>query len=286
MLKPVTRVEFQPVDFITSVLELNQETQNLNLWLSSLLDVYVGKESNRQVRIRNRSALPFQMLWAVILGRTSRKVTNLTLLDAYFAASMRPQIWDFLPGVHLDREYKTNVRIHLHLRLSNFSTDSDRFININEFRMLLRDVVEMIKVLNKSFSVVVHTDFLGQYVDKELLVTNAVPESLGYWKKLNLLNNENEIRRDVIDAARTALNEILATIENSTLYKPDHWSDEWESMASANLLIMGKSSYSAVGGLLNKRGLVVGADFWNAGKSNWFISDDAEEIKKWIAINL
>ena len=285
IFKPIEKVELQPIDFLTSEAELTAEVNFLNEWIIQFLGVQTDNNCARSIRITKSTQLPWKLFQLLVLGIFFRRNTALTFLDGYFAARISPQIWDELPALNQATRKNKPFDIHLHLRLTNF-VNGDRAVGKDFFKTILDFVISELEGRGQRYKITIHTDFAGQTVNSKLLALHAVPESLRYWQSLGLIDDKLAINAEVLSQAKSYLKEIAYVFKETQIYVATHWVEEWESMASADLLIMGKSSFSAVGGLLNKNGLVVGPVFWNSGKPNWYTSDDISALKIWIAENL
>jgi hypothetical protein len=286
LLKPIEKIELQPIDFIETESALNQEITNLNVWLSDLLVQGRLPSDFRIGRVDKPIYLPWKLLQAAFFCRFFNKVTRLSILDGYFACRARPEIWDFIPSPLKQEPNVLTFQIHIHLRLTNFLSRNDRSVELDFYKDLLKHIDLKFKNSSQGYSVVIHTDILGQIIDRDLLLKHAVPESLKFWRELKIIDSNAVVYSKTINEATDLLQKLIKEVPNCELYNPHSWISEWESMASAHLLILGKSSYSAVGGLLNNSGLVVGPKFWSSGRENWCTSDDLNYIKDWISKRL
>lgn len=285
-MKPIAKIELQPIDFLGSDSQLLNEISNLNAWLTLRLDQKLAFQEGRIVKVDKPFHLPWHLLKTIFVGRLTRQATKITLLDGYFAARVKPAIWETLPCILQSTNDHQSFQIHLHIRLTNFVGDGDRLIDVYFFQSLLRSLTAIINENGKPHKVVIHTDFLGITIDKHLLVSHAVPQSLKYWQELGILDRNNDLQPNLLVDAKNKLDAIIEEIPHCEFYETRHWTDEWESMAVADILIMGKSSYSAVGGLLNNRGLVIGPEYWHSKRDNWFTSDNPEVLASWVASRL
>lgn len=285
-LKKIERVEIQPVDFIDSTEKLETEIFNLNQWLNTILVQAELRDDAKILKVRYSRDLPWYLLQALLLGRFLGKSSHLTLLDGYFALKSAPSAWKHLPRLESDGEQKGIFEVHLHLRLANFIGSSDRSMDISFLHDLLNSVEVQLQNSGRKYSVIIHTDFNGIVVDKNLLVAHADPASLKYWIELGILSSGYDMQTEALNSAKRELHSLTNDKPQYHLYSTSHWVDEWISMASADILIMGKSSYSAVGGLLNLNGLVIGPDYWNSGKQNWNLNNSAPLLSDWVSEEL
>jgi len=285
-LKKIERVELQPVDFIDSTEKLENEILILNSWLNTILVQEDLRDNARILKVRRSRDLPWHLLQALLLGRFLGKSTHLTLLDGYFALKSKTTAWKYLPHIEFDGEQKKIFEVHLHLRLANFIGSGDRSMSISFLENLLNCVEVQLQNSSREFAVIIHTDFNGIIVDKKTLVAHADPASLKYWIELGILSAHLEMQTEALISAKRELQLLTTDKPHHHLYSTSHWVDEWISMASADILIMGKSSYSAVGGLLNHNGLVIGPEYWNSGKPNWSLNNDASLLSDWVSEKL
>jgi len=281
-LKAIEKIEFQPIDFIDSESKLVTEILNLNTWLNKILIQGPIPSRIRISRVKNSNHLPWHLFRTILSGRILGRTTELTLLDGYFAVRKIPDFWNSLPRIEMNGRLKTTFEVHLHLRLANFIGSGQRSMNIQFLQNLVNCAEIELENLGRKYQVIIHTDFNGIVVDKELLKIHAVPESLRYWKELGILDTDFAIQTDALVSAKEDLQLLMRDKPHYQIYSTTHWVDEWISMAFGDILIMGKSSYSAIGGLLNQNGLVIGPKYWNSGKQNWYLNDDSALLADWL----
>jgi hypothetical protein len=286
IFKPIEKIEFQPVDYIDSQEKLEREILNLNKWLEGSFIQGITPDGVKIWRAKRPHHLPWLLLRAIFMGRVRGQAIQLSLVDSYFATTSKPEVWNFLPQIEVKGEPKNVLEVHVHLRLTNFLGTGDRSISYRYFQNILESIELHIKQLGREYRVIIHTDFNGNIVNKELLLRYAYPNSLRYWKVLGILNNDFDVEMNALDGARNELQQLLTTKPHYEVFPASNWVDEWKSMGAADILIMGKSSFSAVGGLLNRDGLVVSPHYWDSGKPNWCVSDSEELIVDWLCEGL
>lgn len=255
----------------------------MNKWLDESFIQGIARDGVKIWRAKRPHHLPWLLLRAIFMGRAPGQAIQISLVDSYFATKTKPEVWNFLPRIEVNGEPKNVLKVHLHFRLTNFLGTGDRLINHRFFQNILESIELHIKQLSLEYRVIIHTDFLGNIVNKELLLRYAFPDSLKYWKVLGILSNDSDVEINALDGARIELQQLLTTKPHYEVFPVSSWVDEWKSMGVADILIMGKSSFSAVGGLLNREGLVVSPRYWNSGKPNWCVSDDEELLISWLS---
>jgi len=286
IFKSIEKIEFQPVDYIDSQEKYEREVLHLNNWLEESFIQGIAPDGVKIWRAKRPHRFPWLLLRAIFVGRVLGQPIQLSLVDSYFATKTKPEVWNFLPRIEVMGEPKNVLEVHLHLRLTNFLGTGDRSVNHRFFQNILESIELQMKKLDREYRVIIHTDFNGNIVNKELLLRYAFQDSLKYWKVLGILNNDLDVEIHALDGARSELQQLLTTKPHYEVFPASNWVDEWKSMGAADILIMGKSSFSALGGLLNRDGLVVSPHFWDSGKPNWCVSDSEELIVDWLCEGL
>jgi hypothetical protein len=278
-LNPIKNIEVQPLDHINSEAILKSEIIALNSWISEKFSVRTRDGSHDYQKIKNSREF-FAAVFSVFLSEifTSNSETKrLMIKDAYFLTKQKPNVW----GLVIPTSSKTNIRddskinhvAHLHFRLSTFSPSGDRFIPIDYYKKILDRLVSHTSEQGRKIKFVIHTDFNNPVTDSKFFLAHATPQSLKYWVNLGLLTHDFEVDLNIINNAREQLNQLLSGYNDVDLYEENTWASEWESMASADWLVISKSSFSLIGALLNKSGYVIAPKSWHPTLSHWILED-------------
>ena len=130
----------------------------------------------------------------------------------------------------------------------------------------LDQIVEDLAGKNLPYQISLHCDF------KESLPTFSLsgisPDTQEYLGQINVLDLERELNLEVLKSANKCRAEILARYDNVQVFDSNALSS-LISMASADYLILSKSSFSYIAGILNRKGLVVSPDYWNQSLPKW-----------------
>ena len=276
-LNPIKSVEIQPLDYFNNEEQLGKNIHQVNEWLSNN---FGSRLITNCTSIQNVSG-PVQLirsLFSIYLrNRLGIHVgcTRLTLLDSYFYLRVYPATWELLRKEKSQSTIKreNEKTVHIHLRLSTFTQSSDRKVTMAYYENILRELYLRAKLENFVLKVLIHTDFLGTPSENTFFMNHAVPESLKYWVDLGILQKDYSINDDLIDGARSSLEKFLGSYPGSTIFSDTSWISEWASMASGDFLIVSKSSFSLVGGILNASGVVFAPKDWSLRIPGWVSVD-------------
>lgn len=273
VLNPICKVELQPIDNLTENKDLENNIEELNAWIQSNFDCKTSYFNDNVIGINNSFSLITVLLRVVFskFRKNNNKVLGISLLDAYFETRICPEVWN-LPIVNhsgVQRENPSERYVHIHFRLSTFSTQSDRNVPMSYYKKIMRELE--LEASEKKFNLyfVVHTDFRGTRTDKDLLIRNAVPQSLSYWVELGLLTKDYEINEGLISDAQKSLDSLLSDYTNVTFYNEKSWVSQWIAMSNADYLVVSKSSFSLIGGILNHSGIVYVPTSWSLNVPQW-----------------
>lgn len=278
-LNPIKTVEVQPLDYINSEDRLKSEVIALNSWIGEKFSVGTRDDSHDYEQIKNSREF-FAAVLSVFLSEiftNNSDTKRLMIKDAYFLTKQKPNIWRLIiptsSKTSLRDDAKINHIAHLHFRLSTFSPSGDRFIPIDYYKRILDGLVSHMSEQGRKIKFVIHTDFNNPVTDSKFFLAHATPQSLKYWVNLGLLTKDFEVDFKTINYAREQLDQLLSGYNDVELYEENTWASEWESMASADWLVISKSSFSLIGALLNESGYVIAPKSWHPTLSDWILED-------------
>lgn len=272
-LNPIDTVELQPIENLTSEDDLQINIDELNQWLIDKFGVSIQVGIVQNHTISGVSSLIQKLCSVYLIHRLRLKVdvTRLSLLDAYFETKVNPETWKLIEGepIAACSRKDSQKRVHIHLRLSTFSNSSDRKVDLDYYRSILNELTDTANLEGYQLQIIVHTDFLGSITERQSLIKHAVPQSLIYWVKLGLLQEDFFINSDLLNSAREALTSFLSQYPSSEVFNDKSWVSEWSAMASADFLVISKSSFSIVGGLINPLGIKYVPKSWELAVPGW-----------------
>lgn len=279
-LNPIQKVELQPLEREDFSQNLSAEIKTLNNWLKKYENLDAKQDCLDFDPVDNLKELlktVFRCSFRVTQRNSQTKVIGFAMLDGYQATRSIPHIWKCLHEPATAEVQRTalpeSVNIHVHFRISTFSESSDRNLPVDYYQILIEHLVHQAALLGVTPKLVIHTDFFGHPVPGVELRKTGVPESLLYWRELNLVDNLGNANLQFIESSRAWLREFLERYENVTYIENSDWISEWESMASADYLVASKSSFSLIGGLLNRQGKVIAPSNWGVRLNNWTLVD-------------
>jgi hypothetical protein len=208
-----------------------------------------------------------------ILAGVFRLNLRLVLVDGFFLTNRNPDMYDLLDARAINRamEYSGEVNrldrdflnIVLHIRRGevnsrNFSHElSQRYTSTESFSEIVKDLLDLVLHDRKDYVITIFTDAPTKKskASQEFVDMNLWESQLG-------IGNDFEIELESFDDLkkkhpRTVVRNDLDSITSLCM------------MIEADVLVMSKSSFSFVAGVLNRSGLVVYQDFWHQPLSRW-----------------
>lgn len=209
--------------------------------------------------------------------------------DSYLIANHKPDIYKQLHSnqrnfVHIPK--KEYVNVHLHMRRENVTPSSERFLSIEYYEDILDTINDFFEDSVFQLSITVHTDILFSRSELKLFETFVTQESLDHWQAQEELPNFKHDFESNLNRYRTFLQNTKSKYANFELYAANSSVAEWESMALADILVIAKSSYGVVGGLLNETGLVIAPKFWMTNPPHWITFKSSMHAKTQLSRSL
>lgn len=208
---------------------------------------------------------------------------QIVLVDGFFLTNRIPDIYCFLDASAINKalgisrtvnyDYKDCLNIVLHIRRGevdnrNFSQElSQRYTTNEKFASILRYLLEASSYKEKKYKITILSDAPKEnsFATREFIDMNLWESQLG------------------IDGSFQIFSENFSDIK--TFYSEAEVRNDLDSVSSlrmmieADVLVMSKSSFSFIAGVLNRSGLIVYQEFWHQPLSkwlNWSRMEDAE----------
>jgi hypothetical protein len=125
----------------------------------------------------------------------------------------------------------------------------------------------MLSNLGTPYKIYLHSDF------KEFLPTSnllGISEStLEYLAEIGVTEQGGTVNSDTLKRANNCKQQIKGKYSNVIEFENDDPLSSLKAMANSNFLILSKSSFAFVAGILNKNGYVVSPHYWNQPLSTW-----------------
>jgi hypothetical protein len=285
--RKLSSFEVQPFSNFKNFQSVSDELEEINGWVMKTFscDELTSEDESRTQKIALEGSPTRQFIILLKIKLMTIFLSNRLLVempDSYLIANYKPSIYQQLHSnqrnfVHIPK--KQFVNIHLHMRRENVNPSSERFLSIEYYEDILDTINDFFEDSEFQPSITVHTDILFSRSDLNLFETFVTQESLDHWQAQEEIPNFKHDFESNLDRYRTFLQSTKDRYANFELYDANSSVAEWESMALADILVIAKSSYGVVGGLLNETGLVIAPKFWMTNPPNWITFKSAIHAK-------
>jgi len=271
ILNPLTEVEDQITQKTLSCEEKNEEISQFNFWLSNFLGS--REESinnfNKTIQINSPFELFYQSLRFSLPFRTKLFKIKFRLENAYFITNTNPDMYlsVIAPTTYDEDDFNKTKKIHVHFRFVNFSINTFRSLDSDYYFKTLDGITAILDKSKTEYQIILHSDFNVPYDDsKNRSITQMTKSHLF---ELRLIDSENNPDKKVLDLAFTLLNAIHDRYRNVEFSKSQTPLSSLQSMASADFLVLSKSSFAFVAGILNRKGDIYSPEYWINLPSSW-----------------
>lgn len=164
------------------------------------------------------------------------------------------------------------VQIQMHVRSDKKGNQLmlSRHVELHWYVDILKFIVLTLKRLDLKYRVLIHTDAPSEEVIWEPLdISDATAK---FWKSANVMNQGGKISLSPID-----FEQAFDFVENVEVIRNIDPVQAWEIMSVADVLILGRSSFSIFAGLINNHSLIIAPKYRHKFPGEWFIQ--GEEVK-------
>ena len=165
------------------------------------------------------------------------------------------------------RRSKNIVDINVHLRFVNFANNTERYLDPDYYFKNLDYITEKLSKADIPYTIHLHSDF------EEFLATSnhlGISQStLEYLTEIGATDQAGIVNLDILNRANNCKNQIKHKYSNVIEFQNDDPLSSLIAMANSNYLILSKSSFAFVAGILNKNGQVASPFYWNHPLSAW-----------------
>ena len=176
----------------------------------------------------------------------------------------------------LKNSYKSdnNFDIQVHIRRAAISQhmQNDRFTPTDWYRKILTEVTTALEASNQLYTITIHTDV--RQADLNISTSGISKESLAYSKTRGLVINDD----DTITLEYENFLNSFSSLKNLSIITDINSVDAWEIMQEADLLILARSTFSIIPGLLIQGGSVISPIGFFNGPKNWIYLDNSSEL--------
>jgi hypothetical protein len=159
------------------------------------------------------------------------------------------------------------IRIDVHLRFVNFAVNTERYLDPDYYYRSLDQITQNLRYLGTPYTIRLHSDF------KESLPKPTKAGISGstfeYLTQIGVTDQNGQVNSDSFKRANECKD--LITSKYGAVF--DSGTDDplssLKAMANSDYLILSKSSFAFVAGILNKNGRVISPEYWNRPLTNW-----------------
>ena len=191
------------------------------------------------------------------------KEVHLVLDDAYPFAPFFRDFWrvhDYplqLQEINAIQKPTSAIFVNLHIRSSNLSRNSDRYVPPDYYREALRSILGITTLAGMSIQVTIYHD-LHSIENLDVIEGDFfTPESIEYWKHLELIDSNNRVTRNpflVLDNLITSLQSITPDLRVS----PERDSIKGLiGLSDCDILVESVSSYSRLAAILGAKKMII-----------------------------
>lgn len=271
-LQPIKQVERQITQKNLQEEEQALEIANFNRFLATLLE----DSSKRTVPIASQDiAKTLPHLFLILLvnlppALLRKKTIEVRIENAYKFVQYNSDLYANLKynvNAIAKKRSKNIADINVHLRFVNFANNTERYLDPDYYFKNLDHLTEKLSKLDIPYTIYLHSDFA------EILPTSnhlGISQStLEYLKEIGVTDQGGIVNLDTLSRAINCKNQIKRKYSNVIEFQNDDPLSSLIAMANSNYLILSKSSFAFVAGILNKYGRVASPFYWNRPLSAW-----------------
>lgn len=171
------------------------------------------------------------------------------------------------------KQLKKIFSIHLHLfrtRVSK-SVQNERYTEDSWYLSILDQFSKILKSRAVDFEIVLHTD-VGNSAIWEM-PSGSNKKTVEYWKAAGVDINGQCMATPTLDILKE-----FKKFSNLRIVSGIDAVEAWKLISRADIFIMGKSSFSFVGAIYNKKGIIVTPDFFIPKLNSWHLVKESSNI--------
>jgi len=279
---PILQFDSNPGDNLNTsedkMIFISELNEFLNLKDHSCNKTHRVRELNYYRLFRLPGALSLFFILKKILSYFMRSHELLIVNNPYSLTSRYPNIRShFIQSSKIRTLNLHNdgiCRIHVHIRRGLISKNilSNRFIPTSWYLSLLLPIQAILDSCEVKYEFTIHTDVHKGNIQWSPSGVSA--ESMMYLQDGgNKMNKDSNFTLDYED-----FNITLSGLKVMKIVTELNPLESWKIMQEADILVIGKSSFSFVGALLNKSAQVISPLGFYAGPRDWTYVDDTGEL--------
>lgn len=240
-----------------SALEKNEEDPNLTARYNKVFTIPSDIELPENARVHHVEKLDLNLF--KLIQEEVKKDKYFHLIKTgfpYLITDQQPQMLDCVKQMSPFKSAPSPLfRIAIHVRRGElFVVDSHRMLPNSYYITVVQNIIKVLNNVGIPFICELHTEL----PTNSLVVT--LDHNRGIHKKIKELSMITKEMSKIEDF------EVIPHLKKCINHDPI---ETIESMATADLLVISRSSFSYLAGILNKRGLIVYHPFWHGAPPAW-----------------
>lgn len=279
----IINIDFNPGDGINTYSQMQEYVGKLNSFLEFLDDA----KPTSPILKRMSFVYAFQYKWFNRIYFAYKDLQSLVfkrdylylITNPYPFIEKYPQAYSHLKVISPFSETgipREKISIQLHIGRAKVSENHmpERFTKDEWYLGILDEITAAITSAGKEYEILIHTDLTAERIWE--VPTGANEETLKYWNDSGIIDSKGRLElQDLSELSGFDNYKNLSIVSNIDPISA------WRIMSDADFLLIGKSSFSFVGALLNRKGLVVSPYFWHKGPETWLTLEHGSEIREY-----
>jgi len=276
----IIEIDFNPGDGIETHAQMQEYVGRLNSFLLFLNDAQPSSPIIKRISF----AHAFQYKWFnrifFAYMKFQSKVVKRDYLylisNPYPLIEKYPHVYShmkYISPFHKTRPRQETISIQLHIGRAKVSENhlSERFTGDEWYFRILDEITAAITSSGKEYEILIHTDLTAKKIWE--VPKGANQETIKYWSDSGIIDSQGRLElQDLSELSG------FDSYKNLSIISGIDPISAWRIMSEADFLLIGKSSFSFVGALLNNKGLVISPKFWHRGPESWLTLEHGGEI--------
>lgn len=268
----IKHIESNPGDGFTSLEDKQEFISRLNQIFATELENCGHKHSEKSLKynraLKFRVSAHFYFLCLKILTRIRNQHILYRCENPYPIIEQYPDIYRHFTRKFglLSRNKSQKIDVQLHVRGSKNGNElmNSRHVDIRWYIDIMRILASALNELKLEYSVTIHTDAPRAQTNWRPLDISADTEL--FWKSAHVMDSRRQINLQPIDFQSE-----FHFVDDLNVVREVDPIIAWNLMASADVLLTGRSSFSFVGALMNVSGLKLVPEFKHKYPSGWIV---------------
>jgi hypothetical protein len=154
-----------------------------------------------------------------------------------------------------------------------------RHVEVRWYVEILNSIDSVLQGLGITYRVTIHTDAPSEPIYWEPLDISSATEE--FWKSANVMNSERKISLQPIDFKKE-----FSFVEELKVIRDIDPIQAWQILSSADILILGRSSFSIIAGLVNSHGLKIAPTYRHKFPNGWLIKEENSNFSNFERIQI